>query len=100
MEHNNTDISNASRVFPEEMFQKWKKLFNKILLSNRGGWGTPRREYLIYISQTGKIGRIETSPSANIKDIPFEEFETYNISEFTKWVDENGFEIRTEGKFV
>jgi len=87
------------RRFPNEMFEKFKKMFNKILLRNQGGWGRTSKTYLIYISPLGKIGRIEMSSTAQLKDLPFEEFETYKIGEFRNWAEENNFEIETEGRF-
>jgi len=87
------------RRFPDEMFEKFKKIFNKILLRKEGGWGRTSKTYLIYISPLGKVARIEMSSSASQKDIPFEEFGTYKIGEFRNWAEENNFEIETEGRF-
>ena len=91
--------SKRDRRFPDEMFEKFKKMFNKILLRKVGGWGRTSKTYLIYISPLGKVARIEMSSSASQKELPFDEFETYKIGEFRNWAEENDFEIETEGRF-
>ena len=91
--------SKKDRRFPDEMFEKFKKMFNKILLRKEGGWGRTSKTYLIYISPLGKVARIDMSSSASQKDLPFEEFGTYKIGEFRNWAEENDFEIETEGRF-
>ena len=98
-EHYVSGETKRDRRFPDEMFEKFKKMFNKILLRKVGGWGRPSKTYLIYISPLGKVARVEMSSSASQKDLPFEEFETYKIDEFRNWAEENNFEIETEGKF-
>jgi|TARA_R100000908_G_C3748878_1_gene143725 hypothetical protein len=98
-EHYVGGSSKRDRRFPDEMFEKFKKMFNKILLRKEGGWGRPSKTYLIYISPLGKVARVEMNSSASLKDLPFEEFGTYKISEFRNWAEENDFEIETEGRF-
>jgi len=87
------------RSFPEEMFQKFKNMFNKILLTHKGGWGVTPKRILIYISPLGKVGRIETNSGVSNKDIPFEEYENYEVGEFYDFAEDNNFEIEVEGKF-
>lgn len=98
-EHYVSGESKKDRRFPDETFEKFKKMFNKILLRKEGGWGRPSKTYLIYISPLGKVARIDMSSSASQKDLPFEEFGTYQLEEFQDWAGENDFKIETEGKF-
>ena len=98
-EHYVSGDSKRDRRFPDEMFDKFKKMFNKILLTYEGGWGSTPKRFLIYISPLGKVARIEMNTGASSRDIPFEEFESYQIGEFQDWAEENDFKIETEGRF-
>jgi len=98
-EHYVSGESKKDRRFPDEMFDKFKKMFNKILLTHEGGWGSSPKRFLIYISPLGKVARIEMNVGASSRDIPFEEFESYKIGEFQDWAEENDFKIETEGRF-
>tara|TARA_R110001583_G_scaffold94083_1_gene237432 strand:+ start:426 stop:1400 length:975 start_codon:yes stop_codon:yes gene_type:complete len=98
-EHYVSGDSKRDRRFPDEMFDKFKKMFNKILLTYEGGWGSTPKRFLIYISPLGKVARIEMNTGASSRDIPFEEFESYKIGEFQDWAEENDFKIETEGRF-
>lgn len=91
--------SKSSRRFPDEMFNKFKRVFNKILLTDDGGWGRQPNKVLIYISPLGKVARIEMGSSSSIRNLPFEEFETYELQDFHDFAEDNGFEIEVEGKF-
>ena len=84
-EHYVSGDSKRDRRFPDEMFDKFKKMFNKILLTYEGGWGSTPKRFLIYISPLGKVARIEMNTGASSRDIPFEEFESYKIGEFQDW---------------
>jgi len=90
-----------NRRFPDEMFEKFKKMFNKIRLTKPGGWGNTSKIYLIWLSPLGKVARIDTNSSASSKDIPFEEFGEYKLKDFHDFVDSQGkgWEIEVEGKF-
>ena len=98
-EHYVSSNTNRDRRFPDEMFDKFKKMFNKILLTHEGGWGSTPKRFLIYISPLGKVARIEMNTGASSRDIPFEEFKSYPIGEFRDWAEENDFKIETEGRF-
>jgi len=98
-EHYVSSNTNRDRRFPDEMFDKFKKMFNKILLTHEGGWGTSPKRFLIYISPLGKVARIEMNAGSSSKNLPFEEFETYELSEFQDWSEENNYKIETEGRF-
>ena len=98
-EHYVSSNTNRDRRFPDEMFDKFKKMFNKILLTYEGGWGSSPKRFLIYISPLGKVARIEMNTGASSRDIPFEEFKSYQIGEFQDWAEENDFKIETEGRF-
>ena len=96
---NPTGEKKSSRRFPDEMFNKFKKMFNKVLLTDEGGWGRQPNKVLIYISPLGKIARIEMNSSSSIRNLPFEEFETYELQDFHDFAEDNGFEVEVEGKF-
>ena len=89
----------SSRRFPDEMFDKFKKMFNKVLLTDEGGWGRQPNKVLMYVSPLGKVARIEMSSSSSIRNLPFKEFETYELQDFHDFAEDNGFEIEVEGKF-
>lgn len=91
--------SKRNRRFPDEMFEKFKKMFNKIKLIKPGGWGRTSRVYLIWLSPLGKVARIEMNGAASPSDIPFEEFGEYQLRDFRDFADEKGMEIEVEGKF-
>jgi len=91
--------SKPSRRFPDEMFEKFKKMFNKIKLTKQGGWGNTSKVFLIWISPLGKVARIDMNSSASSRDIPFEEFGEYSLVDFRDFADEKGMEIEIEGKF-
>ncbi len=100
-EHFIGGTSKRNRKFPDEMFEKFKKMFNKIKITKKGGWGNTGRIWLIWISPMGKIARIDLSTSASLSDIPFEEFGEYTLKDFHDFVDSKGkgWEIEVEGKF-
>ena len=83
------------------MFEKFKKMFNKILLRKVGGWGRPSKTYLIYISPLGKVARIEMSSSASqVEILPFDEFETYQNWRISRIGPKKmTSKIETEGRF-
>tara|TARA_B100001094_G_scaffold332767_1_gene406381 strand:- start:1428 stop:2405 length:978 start_codon:yes stop_codon:yes gene_type:complete len=91
--------SKPSRRFPDKMFEKFKKMFNKVKLTKSGGWGRTSRVYLLWTSPLGKVARIETNSAASLNDIPFEEFGEYSLQEFRNFAEDNGMEIEVEGKF-
>jgi hypothetical protein len=91
--------SKRNRRFPDEMFEKFKKMFNKIKLTKPGGWGNTSKVYLVWISPLGKVARIDTNSSASPSDIPFEEFGEYKINNFHEFAEEKGMEIEVEGRF-
>ena len=98
-EHFVGGTSKRNRKFPDELFEKFKKMFNKIKLVKPGGWGNTTKTFLIWISPLGKIARIDMSGNASSKDIPFEEFGEYKLSDFHEFADEKDMEIEVEGRF-
>tara|TARA_R100001443_G_scaffold74170_1_gene81980 strand:- start:400 stop:1380 length:981 start_codon:yes stop_codon:yes gene_type:complete len=100
-EHFIGGTSKKNRRFPDEMFEKFKKMFNKIKITKKGGWGNTGRIWLIWVSPMGKVARIDMSTSASLSDIPFEEFGEYTLKDFHDFVDSKGkgWEIEVEGKF-
>ena len=98
-EHFVGGTSKRNRSFPDEMFEKFKKMFNKIRLTKPGGWGNTTKIYLIWVSPLGKVARIDTNASASSNDIPFEEFGEYTLKDFHDFADEKRMEIEVEGKF-
>ena len=98
-EHFVGGTSKRNRKFPDELFEKFKKMFNKIKLIKPGGWGNTSKTFLIWISPLGKVARIDMSGNASSNDIPFEEFGEYKLSDFHEFADEKGLEIEVEGRF-
>ena len=98
-EHMIGNTGKTNRRFPDELFEKFKKMFNKIKLTKPGGWGRTSRVYLLWISPMGKVARIEMSPSASSNDIPFEEFGEYTLKEFHDFAESENMKIEVEGKF-
>ena len=100
-EHFVGGTSKRNRKFPDEMFEKFKKMFNKIKITKKGGWGNTSKVWLMWISPMGKVARIDMNASASLSDIPFEEFGEYTLKDFHDFVDSkgSGWEIEVEGKF-
>mgnify|MGYP003114858520 FL=1 len=93
------DVGRRDREFPDEMFEKFKRMFNKIKLTKKGGWGRTSSVFLIWISPLGKIARIEQNSSASPNEIPFEEFGEYQLQDFQDFAEQNNFNIEVEGRF-
>ena len=98
-EHMVGNTGKMNRRFPDELFEKFKKMFNKIKLTKPGGWGKTSRVYLLWISPLGKVARVEMSPGASSNDIPFEEFGEYTLKEFHDFAENENMKIEVEGKF-